>query len=32
MPGSGSGWLGEQGEEEKDRRFSEGKLGKGIEV
>jgi hypothetical protein len=28
-PGSGNGWVGEQGEEE-DRGFSEGKLGKGI--
>jgi hypothetical protein len=32
MPGSGirSGWVGDQGEEDKDRGFSEGKLGKGI--
>jgi hypothetical protein len=29
-PGSRSGWVGEQGEERGDRRFSEGKLGKGI--
>jgi hypothetical protein len=29
-PGSGSGWAGEQGEEERGRRFSEGKPGKGI--
>jgi hypothetical protein len=29
-PGSGSGWFGEQGEEGKNRRFSERKLGKGI--
>ena len=28
-PGFGSGWVGEQGEEEEDRGFSEGKLGKG---
>jgi hypothetical protein len=32
MPGSGSrnGWVGEQGDVEEDRGFSEGKLGKGI--
>jgi hypothetical protein len=32
MPGSGSrsGWVGEQREGGRDRRFSEGKLGKGI--
>jgi hypothetical protein len=32
MPGlgSGSGWVGEQGAEGGVRRFSEGKLGKGI--
>jgi hypothetical protein len=32
MPGTGSrsGWVGEQGEEGRDRGFSEGKLGKGI--
>jgi hypothetical protein len=29
-PGSWSGWVGEQGEEIRDRGFSEGKLGKGI--
>jgi hypothetical protein len=29
-PGSRSGWVGEQGELGRDRRFSEGKLGKGI--
>jgi hypothetical protein len=29
-PGSGSGWVGEQREREWDRRFSEGKPGKGI--
>jgi hypothetical protein len=29
-PGSGSGWVGEQGERGGDRGFSEGKLGKGI--
>jgi hypothetical protein len=29
-PGRGSGWVGEQGEVEEDRGFSEGKLGKGI--
>jgi hypothetical protein len=29
-PGSGSGWVGEQGKGERDRGFSEGKLGKGI--
>jgi hypothetical protein len=29
-PGSGSGWVGEQGEERGDREFSEGKPGKGI--
>jgi hypothetical protein len=29
-PGSRSGWVGEQGEEERHRGFSEGKLGKGI--
>jgi hypothetical protein len=29
-PGSGSGWVGEQGLEEGDREFLEGKLGKGI--
>jgi hypothetical protein len=29
-PGSGSGWVGEQGEGERDREVSEGKLGKGI--
>ena len=28
--GSGSSWVGEQGEGEWDRGFSEGKLGKGI--
>jgi hypothetical protein len=28
--GSGSGWVGEQGEGERDREFSEGKTGKGI--
>jgi hypothetical protein len=27
---NGSGWIGEQGEERKDRGFLEGKLGKGI--
>jgi hypothetical protein len=27
--GSRSGWVGEQGEGQRDRRFSEGKLGKG---
>jgi hypothetical protein len=32
MPGTGSrsGWVGEQGEEEGDRGFLEGKLGKGV--
>jgi hypothetical protein len=29
-PGSGSGWVGEQGEGRGGRRFSEGKLGKWI--
>jgi hypothetical protein len=29
-PGSGSRWVGEQGEGEGDRGFSEGKPGKGI--
>ena len=29
-PGSGSRWVGEQGEEGCDRGFSEGKPGKGI--
>ena len=29
-PGSGSEWVGEQGEEGRDRGFSEGKLEKGI--
>jgi hypothetical protein len=29
-PGSGSGWVGEQGEGRRDRGFLEGKLGKGI--
>jgi hypothetical protein len=29
-PGSGSGWVGEQGEGEKERGFSERKLGKRI--
>jgi hypothetical protein len=29
-PGSGSGWVGKQGERGGDRGFSEGKLGKGI--
>jgi hypothetical protein len=29
-PGSRSGWVGEQREGERDRGFSEGKLGKGI--
>jgi hypothetical protein len=29
-PGSGSGWVGEQGEGGRDRGFSEGKLRKGI--
>jgi hypothetical protein len=29
-PGSWSGWVGEQGEWGGDRRFSEGKPGKGI--
>ena len=29
-PGSRSGWVGDQGERERDRGFSEGKLGKGI--
>jgi hypothetical protein len=29
-PGSRSGWVGEQGEEGRDRGFSEGKPGKGI--
>jgi hypothetical protein len=29
-PGSRSGWVGEQGEWEEDRGFSEGKAGKGI--
>jgi hypothetical protein len=29
-PGSGSGWVGEQGEGGGDREFSEKKLGKGI--
>jgi hypothetical protein len=28
-PGSGSGWVGEQGEGGRNRGFSEGKLGKG---
>jgi hypothetical protein len=27
-PGIWNGWVGEQGEGEEDRRFSEGKLGK----
>jgi hypothetical protein len=27
-PGTGSEWVGEQGEEEEDRGFSKGKLGK----
>jgi hypothetical protein len=30
VPGSGSGWVGEQGEGGRDRGFLEGKLGKGI--
>jgi hypothetical protein len=32
MPGLGNGsrWIGEQGEEGRDRGFSEGKLGNGI--
>jgi hypothetical protein len=29
-PGSRSGWVGEHGEEGRDRGFSEGELGKGI--
>jgi hypothetical protein len=29
-PGSGSGWVGEQGEGRGNRGFSEGKLGKRI--
>jgi hypothetical protein len=29
-PGSGSGWVGEQGEWRRDRGFSEGKPGKAI--
>jgi hypothetical protein len=29
-PGSGSEWVGEQGKGGGDRRFSKGKLGKGI--
>jgi hypothetical protein len=29
-PESGSGWVGEQGEEEGYRGFSEGELGEGI--
>ena len=29
-PGSGSGWVGEQGEGGGDKGFLEGKLGKGI--
>jgi hypothetical protein len=29
-PGSGSGWVGEQGEGSGERGFSEGKLGKGV--
>ena len=29
-PGSGSGWVGEHGEEGGDRGFLEGKPGKGI--
>jgi hypothetical protein len=29
-PGSRNGWVGEQGEGEEDRGFSERKLGKGI--
>jgi hypothetical protein len=29
-PGSGSGWVGEQGQGGEDRGFSERKLGKGI--
>jgi hypothetical protein len=29
-PGSRSGWVGDHGEREEDRGFSEGKLGKGI--
>jgi hypothetical protein len=29
-PGSRSGWVGEQGERERDRGFLEGKLRKGI--
>jgi hypothetical protein len=29
-PGSGSGWVGEQGEGRRDRGFSEGKPGKEI--
>jgi hypothetical protein len=29
-PGSGSGWVGNQGEGEMDRGFLEGKPGKGI--
>jgi hypothetical protein len=28
--GSKSGWVGEQGQDEEDRDFSEGKQGKGI--
>jgi hypothetical protein len=31
-PGSGSGWVSEQGEGGRDRGFSEGKLGKRITV
>jgi hypothetical protein len=30
VAGSWNGWVGEQGEGEEDRGFSEGKLGKGI--
>jgi hypothetical protein len=30
VPGSGSEWVGEQGEGREDRGFSEGKLGKKI--
>jgi hypothetical protein len=29
-PGSGSGWVGKQGEGGEYRKFSEGRLGKGI--
>jgi hypothetical protein len=29
-PGSRSGWVGEQGQGGRDRKFSEGKPGKGI--